>query len=324
MEAKRHVLILGGGPAGLSAALWLKNLGLMPLVVEGAARPGGLQNLNFLANNWVLGQAGLRGPALAARFVEHVKDAGVELLCGWRLASASGGPGDFRICLQGPAGENRDFPCAAILVATGTRYRAEEVLAAVPGAAKLPPERIACGPWAFAHLAQLAGARVLIVGGGDNAFENARLLLARGVRVAIAMRSPSRAQRSLVDAVAENPRCLLLQPAALQELAWDGQAIVATLATDQGSRTEIADHLHVLAGYEPNSAFLGQTFAPELAAALVVDKDGYLDVDSLARTGQAGVYGAGDVCNPNFPSVVSAVAQGALAAKTIELDLRNL
>lgn len=321
MEAR--VLILGGGPAGLSAALWLRNLGLAPLVVEASDRLGGLQNLNFLANDWVLGQRDQTGPVLAARFAEHAAASGATLLTGWRLAALAGRAGDFRARLRRESGEEQDLACAAVLLATGTRYRAAEVLANVAGMDRIPPERIAYGPWAFADLARRREARVLIVGGGDNAFENARLLLKGGARVTLAVRAHSRAQQALVAAVRSDARCLLLQPAMLESLAEGPEGLAATLATEEGPRSVTVDRLHVLAGYEPNSRLVGEVFAPELAAAVALDAGGYIRVDSAGRTGAAGIYAAGDVCNPLFPSVVSAVALGALAAKTIELDLRR-
>lgn len=321
MEAR--VLILGGGPAGLSAALWLRNLGLEPLVVEAGDRLGGLQNLNFLANDWVLGQRDQTGPELAARFVAHAAERGITLLRERRLAAVEGRQGAFRARLRQLGGAEQEIACAAILVATGTRFRAEEVLAEVAGIGGIPPDRIAYGPWAFADLERLAGARVLVVGGGDNAFENARLLLGRGAQVTLAVRSRLRAQQALIEAVTGGARFRLLRPASLLSLTEGPEGLAAGIDTAGGPQAVTVDRLHVLAGYEPNSRFIAESFAPQLAAAMAMDEAGYLRTDAAGRCGAVGVYAAGDVCNPRFPSVVSAIAQGALAAKTIEFDLRR-
>lgn len=318
MTAKHCVAILGAGPAGLSAALWLRNLGFEPRVLETNERAGGLQNLNFLANDWVLGQAGRRGPELAAHFVTHARDAGVRIATGIRPMRLEGATGAFRLCLS----DASTLGCSALVVATGTRYRAEEVLAGVRGIAGAPRERIAYGPYAFADLDGCRGKRVLVVGGGDNAFENVRLLASRTAQLYLAMRAQPRAQQGLAAAVAAAEaagRCRAISPAQIEELAATTEALTVTLSN--GERLAV-DRIHVLAGYEPNTAFLREMLAPEHYAALRFDEAGYLQVDAAGRCGLPGLYAAGDVCNPRFPSVVSAIAQGAVAARTIELDNR--
>ncbi|HTY98819.1 MAG TPA: NAD(P)/FAD-dependent oxidoreductase [Rhodocyclaceae bacterium] len=324
MESRRCVLVLGSGPAGLSAALWLKNLGLEPLVAEASDRPGGLQNLNFLPNDWVLGQPDQTGPELAGRFVAHATEAGVRLLTNCTVRRIDGRLGAFRADLLEAGSRATAFDCAAVLLATGTRYRATEVLEQVRGLEGVSPARVLYGPWAFAHQEREAGARVLIVGGGDNAFENARLLLRRNAQVTMALRSTPRAQQALLDAVLGHPNCSLLQPAVLKTLNEDLVGLTAVLDTPAGARSLAVDRVHVLAGYEANSRVVAEALAPELAAAIQLDDAGYLAVDACGRTGAPGIYAAGDLCNPRFPSVVSAIAQGALAAKTIEMDLRQL
>ncbi len=323
MTAKRCIAILGGGPAGLSAALWLHNLGFEPCVLDAADNPGGMQNLNFLANDWVLGQTGQTGPALAARFVDHVVGEGVRIRTGIRPVRLDGTAGAFRLHLN----DGSPFDCIAVLIATGTRYRAEEVLADVTGIANIPRARIAYGPNAFAELGALAGQRILIVGGGDNAYENARLLAPAAKMVHVAIRSRPRAQQGLVAVVmAEEAagRCRVLHPAVVESMASTGAGLEVTLAVaDRSERIEV-DRVHVLAGYEPNTAFLREILPAELYAGLRFDRQGYLVVDAGGSSGVPGLYAAGDICNPRFPCVVSALAQGATAAKTIEMDTRAL
>jgi thioredoxin reductase len=322
MTDKLSIAILGAGPAGLSAALWLRNLGFAPCVLDSAPQAGGLQNLNFLANDWLLGQAGLTGPALAARFVDHAVGAGIRLRTGVRPVRLEGVAGAFRLHLS----DESVLPCQALLVATGTRYRAEEVLAGVPGINDVPRERIAYGPYAFADLEAQAGRRILIIGGGDNAYENARLLAPAAAQVFLAIRSRSRAQQGLAAAVAAEEaagRCRVLHPATLKAVSPGPVGLAATLVVAGATERIEVDRINVLAGYQPNTAFLREVLPPALHAGLRLDDQGYLLVDTAGRCGVAGIYAAGDVCNPRFPSVVSALAQGAIAAKTIELDSRT-
>lgn len=321
MSNSQCIVILGAGPAGLSAALWLRNLGLAPRVADIAERAGGLQNLNFLANDWVLGQPGQTGPVLARRFVHDARAAGVPMSMGVRPLKVTREAGGFLVRFD----NDEEIACRAVLVATGTRYRAQEVLAGVNGIADVAPGRVAYGPYAFADLDNLAGKRVLIVGGGDNAFENARLLAPRAAMVHLAVRGRPRAQQGLAAAVAAEVaagRCRLLGPASLLSAHEGRDGLAATLTVAGTTERLTVDRIHVLAGYEPNTAFIGAVFDTALATAVGRDALGYLLVDAAGRTGAPGLYAAGDVCNPTFPSVVSAIAQGALVAKTIEMDSR--
>jgi thioredoxin reductase len=310
--------ILGAGPAGLSAALWLKNLGFAPWLADPQEDCGGILNLNFLVNDWVLGQEGLTGPELAKSFANHVHRRDIAVFSGHRPERIERVAEGYTVRLAGPGGEHRTLSCAALLIATGTRFCGREVFDGLPGRDEIPAECWAFGPYAFADLANCRGRRVLIVGGGDNAFENARLLLGSAASVDMALRSPPRAQRSLRAAAAA---VRLHSAATLSAVAATDAGICVTLRTPDGTETLHVDRIHVLVGYTPNTPFLRTVFAD--APSFDFDKDGYLRTDDASRTGVPGVYAAGDVCNRDFPSVAAALAAGARAAKTIELDLRH-
>jgi thioredoxin reductase len=228
-------------------------------VLETNERAGGLQNLNFLANDWVLGQAGQSGPALAARFVEHARGAGIHIATGIRPKWLEGVPGAFRLHLS----DGSILDCTALVIATGTRYRAAEVLAGVSGIAGVPRERIAYGPYAFADLEACAGKRVLVIGGGDNAFENVRLLAPKVAQLHLAIRSSPRAQQGLVEAVAAAEaagRCRIYRGVSLRSAVERDGALAVELSGNAPAL--VVDRIHVLAGYEPNTAFLRELLAP--------------------------------------------------------------
>jgi len=316
-----RVCVIGAGPAGLSAALWLHNLGLQVSILEQSGKAGGMQHMNFLPNDWVLGQPGLTGPELAERFVAHVRThQEIRLLCpSAPLAVRRIRAKQFRISLP----DSEILDCDAILIATGTRYRAEETMSGVVGFEDCR-DRFVFGPHAFRGLENLSGQRVLVVGGGDNAFENARFLVARGCSVTLAARSGLRAQRAMRQAVEAEPGCRILFPARLLDIRMHDSALMATLGDGDGkTHDEVFDRVHVLAGYQPNTGFLRQCLEGDCLSALVFDAEGYLKADAACRTPCAGLYAAGDVCNVAHPCVVTALAAGAQAARSIELDLRT-
>ncbi len=316
-----RVLIIGAGPAGMSCALWLHNLGLEPCLIDSEKAPGGAMQLNFLNNNWVLGQRGMSGLEMAARLSEHIDSIGVPLLLETRPTHIARTGKGFRITLETPQGLRAE-EADAIVLATGTRYRGRELLLGLPGFARCDPGRLRYGPHCFTRLSVLAGKHLLIIGGGDNALENATLALEAGARVTIASRSQFRGQARYLDALAASEACALHADARLTDLQSSPNGLSATLDGAAGKWQIEVDRVHLLAGYAPNSGFLDATLGQDLPAP-ERDAAGYLVVDAQGRCSTAGFYAAGDVGNPAFPNILSALAQGAQVAKSIEADFKN-
>jgi len=314
----KRVAVIGAGPAGLSAALWLHLLGLAPTLFERETDPGGMLRFNFLTNEWVLGLSGLTGTAMAERFVAHILSHNIPIHLGREVRQMVSTPDGWRLSF---AGDHPPFAARAVIVATGLRYRGIESLTGVAGALTLPKERIAFGPFAFVGLERYRAKSVLIVGCGDNAFENALHLCALDAEVVLLCRSRPRAQQQFREALAKH-RATLVEGAQLLELAVHSDHLVARWRSPQGEHTQRFDRLHVLTGYTPNSDWLIEALG-ETGSEVCRTADGYLVVDGWGRTSLPLLYGAGDVADRDFPSVVSAVAAGARAAKALERDLRE-
>jgi len=307
----------------MSAALWLKHLGFSPVIIEPTTRLGGMQQLNFLRNDWMLGQMGLTGPELCAKFAEHMAAEQIPMKSECSPASIETEGREFSVTLR--TGNNETFTARyrALVIATGLRYRASEVLAAVPGFDKLEAGDVVYGPYAFLDMEGLSGKTVLIVGCGDNAFENAHFLLKNGARVALVCRSLPRAQTRLREAVQTfTSDWTLTTQARIDGFRCGNDCIEVVLSCESGTKALRVHKIHVLTGYTPNTDFLEKTLGP-LHDRLGFDSAGYLKVDDWGRTGIPGIYAAGDVCNPAFPNVASAITSGAKAAKAIEIDFRT-
>src|SRR5262249_8816851 len=116
------VPVIGGGPAGMSCALWLANYGLRPVIVERAAGLGGMPRRDPHRSERRRGRRGNRGGETAPASARHVHAAGIEVVLGSELRQLrSAGDGTVTLALAGPAA--RELSGRALVIATGTRFR---------------------------------------------------------------------------------------------------------------------------------------------------------------------------------------------------------
>jgi thioredoxin reductase len=310
---KVRVAIVGGGPAGLSAALWLKNLEMVPIIIEKEMKTGGMQNFNFLSNDWVLGQISETGVEVAEKFHQHILDEAIDLRLQHKLVDLSVEENGYRLFFQ----SEDSFVCDAIILANGTRYVGREILPKYTG---VNQHQIIEGPHSFVDLEACRQQKVVIVGAGDNAFENALMLLQQECQVIMVSRSSPKAQKRFVDQVGNHASFTLIENACVDSVMQYGEQLALVVA-GHVEHEVLADRLHILAGYRSNLAGVSSLIEQGLKGSFRCDENGFLIVDDKGRTNINHVYAAGDICNAQFPCVVSAVASGALAAKTLSEDL---
>ena len=280
------VAILGGGPAGCSAASWLGQLGLTTLLVERAPRLcAGLAALDF-AQDWVLGEPAARLADLADHYAAQAgATPGLALRLGAQVESARHSLDGWTLQLAG--GER--VQARALLIATGLRLlRPARYFASthprVLDAAALTAQRAALLP-----------GRMLLLGAGDNAAENALFLADRGFDVTVWARGGWRAQTHLVARIEAHARIALRLSTPLPEaLLPDADGVTVG--------EERFDHVAALLGFEPEPS----------AFAL-------LDPHARQRA-----FVAGDASGRWHPCVQTALADGVQAAKQIEQALRPL
>jgi thioredoxin reductase (NADPH) len=309
------VPIIGGGPAGMSCALWLHNYGLRPVIIEQESALGGMARRSPYADPWLLGRPNETTRENAAAFAAHVREVGVETWLDAQPRELRRDRGDFRleVAVAGQT-EPRSLSGSAVVIATGTRFHGEEWLERMANARRLAAAgHVHLGPTAVGEPGADPGAQVAVIGGGDNAFEVSRILADKGVRVTLVMRSKTpKAQPVLVDRLRPHQaagRAKVMAERSVAELDDVGDRIRVRL--DDGGDIEV-DHLVLLFGYRPNA---DERWLAELA--LERDAHGYIAVDRNMRTSREGVFAAGDVANPAHPSVVTAIAGGAVAAREV-------
>ncbi len=278
------VAILGGGPAGCSAASWLGQLGLTTLLVEREPRLcAALAALDF-TQDWVLGEPAARLADLAEHYAAQARATpGLALRLGAQVESARLASDGWALQLAG--GER--IQARALLVATGLRLLRPSRYFASPHARVMDAAELT------AQRATLAPGRVLLLGAGDNAAENALFLADRGLDVTVWARGGWRAQTHLVERVERHARVTVRLSTPLPEALLpdaDGVTVGA----------ERFGHAAVLLGFEPEPS----------AFALL---------DAHARQH---AFVAGDASGRWHPCVQTALADGVQAAKQIEQALR--
>ena len=290
------LLIVGGGPAGLSAALWARTLGLSATVLDAGEQPGGqLWRIHRPIDDYP-GAAGASGESLARGLDAQVRAAGVEVRSAVRVQSVE------LSSLTVNLADGGSLVARAILLATGVRPRELDV----PGARQLAGRGVY--DTFFGAKDAFAGKRVIVVGGGDGAVENAAAMAGLAATVTLVVRS-------------EAPHA---RPGLLARLAGTG---VAVRGSSQVVALEGADRLEAALVQSPRGrerieadavlVKIGNAPNVELAPGLACHADGRLVVDAEGRTGAPGVFAAGEVTDGLFPRIVTAAAQGAVAARAI-------
>ena len=298
-----EVLIVGAGPAGVSAALWARSLGLSAMVLEAGPRAGGqIHHIRFpLAN--VGGVVGGDGPALAASLAAQIVAAGVEARYGVSAAALEPATPAVRTI----AGDR--FAAAALLVATGVRRRRLDV----PGEAALEGRGVSWS--ATQDRTRFAGQDVVVAGGGDGAFENALLLADVGCAVTLVVRGSPRARGEFRRRVAASPRIEVLEDTRVTAVLGEERVRAVRLSGARGEFERPAAGLVVKVGAVPNSEWC--------ADVLDRDPEGYVRVDERFATSRPRVWAAGDVTRPPLAAIAVAMGQGALAAAAIRTVLRG-
>lgn len=300
IRTKFDVIIIGGGVGGLSTALWCDELGLSALLLESQKELGGqlLWTHNAIKN--YLGREAENGREMRDAFLEQIEKRNFELHLQAQIADINFTTKEITLK------DWTKISARAIVIATGVRRRklnvADEEKFAGRGIIESGKK----------NASEVAGKKVVIVGGGDAAFENALILAETAEKVLLAHRRKDfRARQEFIEKVENNPKIEILHETTIQKLS-GGKRLESVelldLATEE-VRIVPADALLIRIGVEPNtSIFYGN---------LKTDQSGYIEITRDCETSIRGVYAVGDVANPLVPTISSAAGMGATAAKVI-------
>jgi len=312
VEAERStydLVIVGGGPAGLSAAIYAAREGIEAVVIDSGGL-GGNAGVTERIDNYPGFPEGIGGRELMDRFVEQARRYGVELL-GGAVVDEIGideEEGDLRVQL----GSGQELATHAVLAVTGSTYRR----LGVPGEEGLIGSGVhfcaTCdGPF------YRGAEEVLVIGGGNSALEEG-LFLSRFARtVRIAQRGPAlTASPLLQDKVRSDPAFIVHEGVRVDELRGDGR-LEEVVATDERTGETLTWHpaaAFVFIGLDPNSGFLGDEVQR--------DQWGFVTTDDAYRTSVPGLFAAGDVRAGSTKQLASSVGEGVAALLSIRSYLQ--
>ncbi len=293
----RQVVIIGGGPAGLTAAIYAARANLRPLVIEGN-QAGGQLMLTTEVENYPGFAEGVAGPELMAAMRAQAERAGAEFLTE-DIATVDFSSRPFRLTTY----TGTDVTAEAVIIATGATAK----LLGLPSEARLLGRGVStcatCDGFFFRNR------DVVVVGGGDTAMEEVLYLanLARSVTV-VHRRDQLRAARVMQDRAFAHPRIQFVWNTEVVEIL--GEERVSGLRVRDRRTGEIteraADGVFVAIGHRPTvDAFRGH---------LKMDDAGYLVVHDGRMSSVEGVFVAGDVHDHVYRQAVTAAGFGAMAA----------
>lgn len=306
MEKLYDVIIIGGGPAGLTAALYAGRAKMKTLLFEGEAF-GGQIALTTEVENYPGGALNITGPGLVARMAEQAEHFGVE------LKKDNVTDVDFSSKDKKVTTSKGEYFAKSVIVATGANPRK----LGVPGEDVLTGKGVSyCATCDGAFFEELP---IYVIGGGDTAVEEAVFLAKFGRKVYIVHRRDElRAARSIQDKALNTPNIEVIWDSVVEEISGDGlveRLVLKNVKT--GERTEIlADKddgtfgVFVLVGYIPANELLKDKIA--------LDEQGYVPAGEDMKTNVPGVFVAGDLRAKKLRQVVTATSDGALAAIAAE------
>ncbi|MBF0699285.1 thioredoxin-disulfide reductase [Streptococcus danieliae] len=292
-------IIIGAGPAGMTAALYAARGNLKVALLERGIPGGQLNNTADIEN--YPGFAKVSGPELADHMFQPLEGFGVEYIFG--LVSSVEDQGDHKIVHT----DSGDFQAKTVVVATGSAHRS----LGVPGEAEYNSRGVSyC---AVCDGAFFRDEDILVVGGGDSAVEEALFLTQMGKSVTIVHRRDElRAQKVLQDRAFANEKIRFIWDSVVKEIKGDERKVQSVVLENvkTGMVTEEAfGAVFIYVGLDAVSEFV-----KDLG---ITDENGWIPTDKEMKTKVDGIYAVGDIRQKDLRQITTAVGDGAVAGQQV-------
>lgn len=290
------LIVIGGGPAGLAAAIYALRFRINTLLIEKMVL-GGLASTAFQIENYPGFPAGIPGLDLSQKMTEQAQKFGLKVLWG-NAIKVKNNKKHREVQVDG-----KIIPAKAVILATGT----EAAKLGVPGEEEFRGKGVSycatCdGP--FYH-----GKNVMVVGGGNAAVEEALFLTRYAAKVAVVhRRNELRADRILAEQAKIHPKIYFFWHAVVEKIAGD-KAVTEVAVKDLVAGKTIrvpTDGIFIYVGSKPNTE--------PVKGSVKLDENGFILADEKMKTSAAGIFAAGDVRAKSLRQIVTAVSDGAIAA----------
>lgn len=294
MKLNFDCIVIGAGPAGLAASLYLKRAGLNVIILDKNAPGGELLKTNII-NNY-LGLPNITGPELAIEMLNHIKSLNIKV--------------EFEEVIEIQKqnnkyivkGKNKELETKYIIIATGK----------TPNKLKINTEGIK----GISYCAVCDGAfyknkTVAVVGGGDTAFTDALYLSNICKKIYIIIRNKIKANEQLVAKVNKTPNIKILKPNEITEII-SSNSVVSTVKLKNNITLNI-EGIFVAIGGTPNINFIKN----------IKTSNGYICVDENLETTFPNIYAIGDVIPKKYYQIISAINDGMTAALNIKEREQN-
>ena len=308
MKQSEEVIIVGSGPAGLTAALYSARANLSPLLIEGVPAGGQLM-LTTMVENWPGYRDGIMGPELIDTLRAQAERFGARIV--------NGQVQRFDLSESPYTVETSDarYETRALIISTGASAR----LLGLPSEQVLMGHGVStcatCDGYFFKEK------RIAVVGGGDSAMEEALFLTKFASHVTVVHRRDIlRASKIMQDKALAHPRITFEWNSVVEDIRDPDEGVVTGIVI-RNTETKVAkdlsvDGVFVAIGHTPNTELL--------TGQLDLDNHGYIMTNTGARTSQSGVFACGDVQDPVYRQAVTAAGSGCMAAIDAERYLEGL
>jgi len=299
-------IVIGAGPAGMTAALYLARTNLCVLLLEQGA-PGGQMNNTAKVENYP-GFASITGYELARKMFEPLSNLGVENRYGIVQELQNDEKQKIVIC------EDQEYRAKTVVIATGATHRHLNIPSEDEYAGRGVSYCAVCdGPF-------FRDKDLVVVGGGDSAVEEALFLTNFAQRVNIVhRRSVFRAQKIIQERAFANEKIVFIRDCVVEKIKGNEQVVTAVQLKNvkTGVRRNLAcGGVFIYVGLDPMSK-------PFLNLG-ITDKDGWIETDPEMKTVLPGIFSVGDVRRKTFRQITTAVGEGGISAQQVYLYLQKL
>lgn len=309
-KLNKKVIIIGSGPAGYTAALYLARAGYTPLVIAGALTPGGQLMNTTEVENYPGFVDGILGPDLMEAMQKQAEKFGAQIILNDVVSV------DFKDNLKTVTTDDGEtYTANAVIISTGSQVRK----LGVPGEQEYSGRGVSycatCDGFFF------RGKPIVVIGGGDSAFEEALFLTRFGSSVTLIHRRDSfRASKIMIDRARKNEKIKFVLNSVVQSINGsneDAQSVtVKNVVTGETQDIE-ASGIFVAIGHLPSTSFLNNSIA--------LNADGTISVQGAStKTSIPGVFAAGDVVDSVYRQAISAAGMGCRAALDAQAYLNDL